>query len=415
MAVAAFVVAGAAAYLVGELRQGPHVVAGTGTKDSGSLPTSGTLPAAGALVPAFDLWSDPVFPSLSVGYAIERHLTSGGSSEALARSEDGGRTWHLVGQFPFSTGYAEVEFISVSTGYAFGPAGLAVTRDGGAHWTEGQALGGRLQRVIPIGSNVWATFEVCHGPPEPATICDVRLAESTDSGLNWTTAPGLAPLEQSFDGGDVLARVSSDAAYLVSYGVTGGALAYTSDGGRSWTGLADPCSAWPVVDLAAPAPGMLWMVCGEGQGQGGAAGAGSLAGASGGAGASGAATGSAKAAFQSTDGGRTWKAEAYTGFGPPSGPLADRAPFGRLSYEGRLSQLATIDPYRAWIGVAGLGVLVTSDHGRVWSLASGMSRPGGSAGIGVTFDDARHGWAIEFRSGVWQTTDGVHWRLVDGT
>jgi photosystem II stability/assembly factor-like uncharacterized protein len=388
----AFVLAAGVTYLAGGPSDAPHVVAGPG---SGRIPTSGTLPAAGATVPAFDLWSDPVFPTLSVGYAIERHLTAAGPSEALARSEDAGRTWHLVGNFPFASGYVEVQFISVSTGYAFGPAGLAVTRDGGARWVEGQSIPGRLQRVVPIGSDVWATFDLCHGPPEPATPCTVHLAISTDSGLRFSTAPAPAPLPASFGGGDILARISDGAAYVVTYGPTGGGLAVTRDDGASWARLADPCSSWPVVDLAAPAPGFLWMICGGARSDGG----------------------SAKAVFQSFDGARRWRAKAYTGFGPDAGPLARRAPFGRLPYEGQLSQLATINPVQAWIGVSGVGVLVTADHGREWSLVRGMSRAtaAGGAGVGVTFDDARHGWAIELRRGVWQTSNGVDWQLVDGT
>jgi photosystem II stability/assembly factor-like uncharacterized protein len=393
--VGVFGVAAIAAYVVRTHEGHPRVQAGPGS----SLPLGKSgLPRPGVSVPAYDLFSDPVFPTLQVGYAIERHATSGGSSEALARSQDGGRSWHLVGPFPFASGYSQVQFVSIRSGYAFGPAGVAVTHDGGAHWAEGEALGGRLQRVVPIGDDVWATYAVCNGPPVSKTLCSVHVAISKDGGIHWSQAAAVPPLAESFGGGDVLARMSFDEAYIVSYGSGGGGLARTTDDGATWTSLADPCSPWATVDIAAPVPDFLWMICGGPPQAGGAA--------------------SAKAVFQSSDAGRTWVAKAYTGFGPASGPLAGRAPFGHLWFAGRLSQLATIDPTRAWIGVSGIGVLVTMDGGRDWSLVDGMSTGAsraGVAGVGVTFDDALHGWAIEFRRGVWRTSDAVHWQLIDGT
>jgi len=229
----------------------------------------------------------------------------------------------------------------------------------------------------------------------PRTECAVRLALSTDGGLHWRTAVSPAPLGEAYEGGDILARVTNDAAYVVSYGITGGGgVALTTDSGRSWRRLPDPCSAWRTVDMAALSGGELWMICGGSPVPG--------------------ADASAKAVFRSHDGGKTWVPEAYTGFGPPTGPLASKGPIGALWYAGQLSQLATIAPDRAWIGVSGVGVLVSFDSGRTWALAKGMPGNGGDAGVGVTFNDAENGWAIEFRVGVWRTSDAFRWHLVDG-
>lgn len=387
--VVAFAGAGAGAYFAGMSSSGIRITTGAGKDPSKRHP----LPRSGAVVPAYDLWSDPVFPTLAVGYAIERHLTAAGPSEALARSEDGGRVWRLVGTFPFPNGYSEVQFVSPEDGYAFGPAGVAVTDDGGRSFTQSRDLGGELERVIPIGDDVWATYAVCHGPPVPTTSCSVRLAVSRNGGLSWRRAPRPTPLAESYGGGDVLARVTSEEAYVVSYGSRGG-LARTTDDGASWARLVDPCSAWRIVDMAALSAGRLWMICGGDPVPG--------------------ADASAKAVFRSDDAGQSWSAVAYTGFGPARGALARRLPFGSLWYGGQLSELATISPARAWIGVHGVGVLVTSDGGRSWSLAEGISDDGRDAGVGVTFTDPVHGWAIEFRVGVYRTDDASHWELVDG-
>ncbi|MGO9912192.1 MAG: WD40/YVTN/BNR-like repeat-containing protein, partial [Acidimicrobiales bacterium] len=130
---AAFLLAAGTAYIVAELRVKTPV-------DTGPAPVKlggGKLPGAGAYVPAYDLSSDPVFPTLRIGYAIESHTTKAGTSEQLARSEDGGRSWRLVRPFPFPNGYSQVQFFSLEDGYAFGPSGLAITTDGGASWTVG--------------------------------------------------------------------------------------------------------------------------------------------------------------------------------------------------------------------------------------------------------------------------------------
>ncbi|MHB8456609.1 MAG: WD40/YVTN/BNR-like repeat-containing protein [Acidimicrobiales bacterium] len=394
MLVAALVFVGAAAtgFAVTELR-GPQINSGGGPGVDGP-PPAGPIPGAGAVVPPYDLRSDPVFPTLRIGYVIERHQPTSGSSEELARTENGGRTWRLVGPFPFPNGYSQVQFFSVASGYAFGPAGLAVTHDGGRIWKAGDPLGGPMQRIVPMGNNVWATYVVCNGPPLPSTSCNVRVAESVDGGLHWHDATASSPLYEAYTGGDVLARVSPNAAYVVSYGTTGGGgLAFTRDNGTTWSSRSDPCSSWPTVDIASVSPGQLWMICG------GMPVAGENA--------------SAKAVFRSQDGGHRWVAESYTGFGPTTGLLARRAPFGNISYAGTLSQLATISPVEAWIGVSGVGVLVTTDSGRNWQLVQGMTEQRSGSGVGVTFNDAIHGWAIAFGLGVWRTSDGVHWRLID--
>lgn len=389
----AFLVAAGSASLVAELRR-PTPVQAT---RPGTAPTATLkIPGAGTAVPAYDLSSDPVFPTLSTGYAIESHTTSAGTTEHLARSQDGGRHWYLVGAgFPFAAGYAQVQFESIRTGYAFGRAGLAVTDDGGRSWQAGASLGGTLERVVPIGANVWATYAVCHGPPEPDTSCRLELAVSKNGGLSWARAR-RSPLTEAMAGGDILARDTIEKAYVVSYGPTGGGLAVTVDAGRSWRQLPDPCAAWAKVDLAALGGGQLWMICGGSPVLGG--------------------TAQAKAVLRSFDGGRHWRLESSTGFGPPLAHVVNPTSgvVGQLGYAGQLSQLATISPLRAWVGVSRVGVLFTSDAGRHWQLADGFGHDGAAGGVGVTFDDARHGWAIEFSKGVWYTADGLHWRLLDG-
>ena len=195
VALAVFIVAAGTAYVVADNRRPAPLDTGPGSVPRG---VAKVLPGVGAFVPAYDLTSDPVFPTLTTGYAIESHRTKAGTSEQLARSDDGGRSWHLVGPFPFPNGYAQVQFYSLRDGYAFGPAGLAVTYDGGSIWKVGAQLDGTLERVSPIGNNVWATYTVCRGfPLTPTTSCNVRLAVSQDAGLHWSTQATPSPLSEA--------------------------------------------------------------------------------------------------------------------------------------------------------------------------------------------------------------------------
>jgi hypothetical protein len=365
-------------------RAGPRPGSGRGTEPSG---------ATGSYVPAADLVSDPVFVTLRVGFALETTETNSLTVERLARSDDGGRSWYVTGSpFPVAGDFSTLQFISARQGYVFGPSGLLVTSDGGAHWSQVVTLDGTLQRAIPIGRNVWATFTKC-GPPGLAASCAVGAAISLDGGLRWhdVTDPPIAEAPGPA-GGDILARYSLNAAYVVSYGPTGGGLAFTDDDGATWRRLSDPCSGpWADVDLAAPGPGDLWLVCGA------------IAPRTSGV--------QAKVAYRSDDGGRSWVLMASSGFAPGAAE-----PVGDLPLSGRVSQLATISAQRAWLGVAGLGVMVTFDSGRDWQLASGFpAATSPSPAVGVTFNNVVDGWAIEIRHGVWRTSDAVHWRLVDGS
>lgn len=396
---AAAVACGAWAVVVASARPVPRLrTSGGPGATGGGRRASGSAAGTGSVVPATDLVSDPVFVTLQTGFALETTERNSLTVERLARSDNGGRTWHVTGApFPVAGDFSTLQFISADKGYVFGPSGLLVTSDGGAHWSQVVTLPGTLQRAIPIaagpkGENVWATFTKCTGPPGVTESCPVGVAISLDGGLRWrdVTDPPVTEAP-SPEGGDVLARYSLDTAYVVSYGATGGGLALTRDGGSTWRRLADPCSGrWAQVDLAATPGDQLWLVCGAETAAG--------------------ATMQPKVAYRSFDGGRTWRLMASSGFAPGA-PV----PVGQLPLSGQVSQLATITGERAWVGVGGLGVLVTLDSGRTWRLAQGFGTSGSpSPAVGVTFNNNLDGWAIEFRRGVWQTTDALDWHLVDG-
>jgi len=367
-----------------------HVNAGPG---GGGDDGAGPL-ARGALVPAADLVSDPVFVNSSVGFALETSQPGNLAIERLARSNDGGRSWRVTGSpFPVDWGFSTLQFISPEQGYIFGNSGLLATSDGGRSWHQVTGLNGTLQRAIPIGSNVWATYTTCPAPGVPGP-CAVGVAISTDDGNHWedVRAPGIS---EASDGGDVLARWSPNAAYVLSYGSTGGGLVYTGDDGRTWRHLADPCSG-PFLreDLATPppppgVPSALWLICGALTQPG--------------------EEGEPKLVYRSYDDARHWALVASTGFTSPGA-----APVGQIPLSGWIAQLATIDSTQAWLGIRDVGVIVTSDSGGTWLPVQGIPEVEPNTDVGVTFNSSELGWAIVFRQGVWRTNDGVRWQLMDG-
>jgi photosystem II stability/assembly factor-like uncharacterized protein len=390
MAALATAVAAAAAAAIVAHQLGSHRRPVTVQEEPGGRGPSSPALAAGAPVQAAQLFADPVFVDPDHGYSLARG-TGGAPSERLVASSDGGATWRIVGAtFPVAGTFTTLLFTDAEHGFVFGPAGLMVTADEGRHWTQ-PPLTGEVQRVIPAYGNVWAVLTNCIGTPGQSASCPVEVEISADRGSTWhqTTVP---PLTEGSSGGAVLGRVTADKAYLLTWGSVSSGLVRTDDGGATWQRVPDPCAstAWSVEDMAALAAGQMWLVCG----------------------AAPTAAGEVKAVYRSIDGGASWVLEASTGFvaGAP-------APVGTLSLSGDLSQLATVSPATAWIGVGGVGVLATNDGGRAWTAVAGIADPRDAGGVGVTFIRSHDGavvdgWALGFGYAVWRTTDAVHWHEV---
>ncbi len=364
-------------------------------------------PAVGAVVAATALYSDPVFLDPDDGYALAHTMSGGTLAERLVLSQDGGATWRVAGSsFPVEGQFTTILFTSLRTGYVFGPAGLMETGDGGRTWRQAP-LAGEVQRVIPIpGGDTWAILNHCEGVPGSNPPCPVSVFVSTD-GRSWHETKSPPPVEESALGGAVLARVGTDSGYLLTWGAPLSGLAVTRDNGASWRPVRDPCAgagagggsdtaSFGMQDMAAIGGGQLWLICG----------------------AAPTPLGQPKSVYRSSDGGSQWTLEASTGLAP--GALQ---PVGHIPYQGDVSQLATVDPKIAWLGLGGVGVIETTDGGATWRSVDGVVLPPAgqaaspSSPVGVTFirtDDGliHDGWALAYGIGVWQTTDAVHWKKV---
>jgi len=368
--------------------------------------------AVGTLVPLVNL-ADVVFVTGQLGFALAFH----GQDTVLAATGNGGESWRVVDGTPPAGLPAQLEFVDSVHGYlwggtpsAQGAVPLWTTSDGGHTWVEAR-VGPVVSDVSAIGSNVWAVVGSC--PVDSSSLagaCPATVEVSLDNGATWQVTevappvseePTLSVADQDLE----LARITTRRAYVLSIApprTAGGSspvqLAYTADGGHTWTARPDPCPTYFDFgqEIAASGTSDLWMVCGSQP-----------------------STGSqAKALYRSNDGGQHWTLTAAANAPVLSGnislPAAGGLPSG--GYVSPLSlgheNLAVLTPENAWIFPDRSGVFRTRDGGRTWTPVSGLARAGLIAGGtgNVVFVDADHGWVCEVGAGLWRTTDGTHWQ-----
>jgi hypothetical protein len=355
---------------------------------------------------------DVDFATAQDGYALAIHR----DTVILAASNDGGASWTVRNNgLPTMAGPqdaypGQLEFIG-STGYLWGVQGdagapLWVSRDAGSTWNQA-SLDPYVFDVSAIGSNVWALAGTC---PTSSAIgsCVLHVALSLDAGLTWTTIAPLRGFVAGTTGGAVqpveLARITTSRAYVLTDAATddtdqlGWQLAFTADGGASWSDRDVPCSSLfdSGVEIAASSTSDLWLLCG-------------------GTAASGA---QIKELYRSNDGGQSWRLASTTSgqMWPmtiaPVQPLPDHGYIAPLESGHR--DLAVASPTTAWLYPGRAGLYKTTDGGVNWPVVPDVAA-GGFAGGGagnITFLSATEGWICAYGVGLWHTDDGTHWHPV---
>lgn len=378
---------------------------------------SRTVPLAiGTPVPAAAL-TDVVFVNGGNGFALADHR----DRLLLASSVDGGASWDVADPrlpVPFTgadAAGAAVEFTSTGSGYLWSTSrqgsaseGLWVTADGGTTWVHAP-VGPYVYDLSAIGSDAWALAGTCPAGGGPATpsqsgpagaACAVTLDVSVDGGRHWSPTPAAPPVAAMTSGRPFemeLARVTAGRAYVLS-GTPQAAsdLAFTANGGATWSALPVPCA--PPFDLGAElalsGTEDLWLLCG------GQATAGSQA----------------KVLFRSSDGGHSWALTAQTASfaGAPPPPVG----VGSLPLAGYIApysighkNLAVLSAGQAWLAADRGPVVETTDGGAAWAEVTPLADAGFSTGApgNLTFLGAHQGWIVEQGLGLWATSDGVHW------
>jgi len=245
------------------------------------------------------------------------------------RTSDGGRHWTAGrparGQHQPGA-QAGLAFVSARQGWAYGPD-LFFTRDGGATWRAEPAPFLLTGPVAVAGTSTWVVGYACPRADCPATVY-------TTTGVGG--ALRRLSVQPTGTGNVIVMRRPSRTMAWLLLALPHGRLrlATTSDAGRSWATRALPCPARDRVglQLSAPGPGSLWLVCQ------GTPGAGSVPG----------------VVYRTADGGRTWR---------------------RMGAENALSVYA-VSGRAAWAVASNASnslVMRTTDGGRTWHTV--LSRP----------------------------------------
>jgi hypothetical protein len=249
-----------------------------GTATSTPQPSRTAVRPTGAGVIGFRAL-DLTFVSENRGWALgsAQCLSGPGRCTAVFRTTDGA-DWTSMPGAAFNVSGVDgcaapcvqhLRFANDSVGYAYGPAALFMSTDGGAHWKQQPGRG--AEALETLDNNVIRVVSSGTGCPGP---CDLRV-ETAPLGQGQWTGERLGPDRLDADSVS-LARSGSDAYVLATRNPAGGAqhqtstLAVSRDDGASWTTRGEPCpqaKTDPVTDevdsvaLAAAPKGTLTVLC----------------------------------------------------------------------------------------------------------------------------------------------------------
>ena len=279
--------------------------------------------------------------SLRVGWALGTSLCGTEVCTALARTRDGGATWHSV-PVPAAVatagpnGVSRVRFANPSDGWLFGPQVWA-THDGGTSWHPVAPLGGPMISLEAAGGRAWGLVGSAGGVSATVEAAPV----DTD---DWKpVGPASAAIGIALHG-------------KVGYAVApDGALIALGPGSAGMEERGVPCPAATVAAIAAPSDTEVAVVCAADPGAGS----------------------STKTLLLSHNGGRTW----FT---------AGVAPRG-----GQTSGLAAASTHTFVVAAAsGASYLYrTTDGGKTWKTV--FTDTGGGAPLKeLGFTDPTHGVVV---------------------
>jgi hypothetical protein len=226
------------------------------------------LPMPGASLPARTVVTMEMFTARA-GVAVA-YVKAGPGHKGrsyLAQSVDGARAWQVTGSLPaamtVSQSYQVVmAFTTPRDGYlsVLGSERTAFTGDGGRHWSPVKLPG------HPTGLNVadgwlWVTTDLCPKGSTPPPLCPTELVSVRVGHLAPARSepiPARGPVRTS-----VPASKTFEATLRSRLGRTGGvfsegqeggptSLLETTDAGRTWTLVHDPCGHLDVVGLVRP-------------------------------------------------------------------------------------------------------------------------------------------------------------------
>ena len=331
--------------------------------------------------------------SSTVGFAVAANSTPGVRNWLyLARTSDAGSRWAVVGALPYpsSTNGSPfsspfLDFVSNAVGYVSSPQGgsIFVTVNGGSKWTKVTTPGIRPTFAVS-GSSVLVASDICkgtlpaYGPLQcPSVLSLYRVGQTKPASTFSIPAVGVGKWRAAV----ALAAFWPTTAVVLEGGTEGtlSSLQETTNAGRTWQTLRDPCEHLMIQQLLTPSTGHWLLSCflGGGMMQG------------------------TNKLWSSNDGGRSWTLEAYSGEQQYHvGNIADTWNTLAVSGNGQIIFSA--------IGGAGGGIEKSTDGGHHWTVAPIRADSGGALEYISAFGPT--GAIVGVQSGgVWRTLDGTHW------
>jgi len=324
------------------------------TSGSGAAGAAGTSPAASIQ-----------FVSPETGFAA-----AGGE---VLTTTDAGADWAV--ELRTASALGQLDFVSAEDGWIPSAAGLLATTDGGRCWvnlgsggtarvdavhffspTDGWGLAGS---GLPLGGVAAPGVPITHGP------AGATLMATTDGGRSWQPVPGAPSGVQS----------ACTSGGVVGFASTEGRIWRTSNGGRSWSVVANPAglstgSADPaVIELSCAGAAGAWAVVNSRLG----------------------AAGTVPWAIYASPTGTSWTLVAQAMLGPATAGRAPGSTAGQLSpITATLAAATGFTPAEGRAGTANLAIYQASGD----VVRSPVAVPGLGLPEALAFVSSAQGYAI---------------------
>jgi hypothetical protein len=304
-----------------------------------------------------------VSPSLGWAYGPNRPMSSQGIGPfvgELAVTYDGGQHWSTLpapgSEYSASGGASSVLFVHSYRGYLYGD-GLFTSTDGGVHWQRITAPGS-VSHVAVAGDKLYVTAMTCPASAPLCGIYDLYVGQLDGSGFERVPIGEYNQTQLSSLGSRVF-LYGSPAGVIAPVGPYRATVSSSADGVH-WSSFSAPCEADGADSgsLAAFSDSGLALVCGSSPSAG-------IQG---------------KTAYVSTDSGAHWTQQG-----------ADSS----LPNPGYVGPLAAADANTWVLAEQRGGLLVTHDAGATWRTATTERLGQGTDGwTQVVFADPQHAVAV---------------------
>lgn len=314
--------------------------------------------------------TDVDFVSADTGWALGLRCVGDACDVATWRTDDGGRSWgpetpvarhvpreSFTEQDPSGGAVRSLRMVDAREGFAFNPD-LYVTHDGAKTWTRVP----QPTKVASLGvqdGSVWLLERGCAVDDD----CDAVLRTAK---VGATFAPVTTAIPATGGADAIVRRADAKHGYLVTWNGPQdpvAALYRTADGGTTWQPATNPCAGAGGISMSAGRDLPLLMVCTSQRG---------------------------RTAYTSTDA-TAWRRLADP---PAAGTVTDL-----VTVAPGIAYLSTLQPAR---------IYVTTNGGSTWSTARDTNvKAYGFANLDAT--DPAHVWAMGDAGRLWRTTNGTRW------